>query len=211
MTNPVDQETTELKQRWLAQALALNDALAAKTGKLRHEIHNAERLHLRDLITLAARSNDQAHVQLERTRQQKKYLQQQLRQATQKLEECQQELIYTQQDLVDALKAERLTLRQATEVAKTLLAEDEPAREALTRLVNAIYGSTIKPWELQQRLSSSVKSGPVKNSDLPFRELQLSPEAMQFKAKFDQLRARFVALKSQLVRLKVQQGEINDR
>jgi hypothetical protein len=36
MTNPVDQETTELKQRWLAQALALNDALAAKTGKLRN-------------------------------------------------------------------------------------------------------------------------------------------------------------------------------
>lgn len=209
MNDSVNQETTETNQRWLAQAITLNNELVARSEKLKDEIQSAENLQLRDLVNFAGKRNSQTQAQLGRTQQQKQQLQQQLQEVTQELKECYQELMYTNESLVDALRAERLTPKQAREVAETLLEENEPAREAMVRLLNVIYGSTLKPWQLGHGRYAGTNPNAAKISSLSSKQVQLSPELARLKSQFEQFKAQFMALKSQSARLKVQQDEFH--
>lgn len=203
----VNQEKFDQNQQWLVQAIALDDELIARQEKLKSEMLDAEKLHLKDLFSWAEKVNLHTQIQLERAQKQNQRLQQQLQEAKQELKEYRQELIATNEALVDALKWECLTPDQAKKIAKALLAENEPSRETVVRLLNIIYGSDFKPWELGHPQHFHPNPDAVKCSDSPSRWIQRSPESAHFKARFDQLKAQFVALKSQLVRLPIQHTE----
>jgi uncharacterized membrane-anchored protein YhcB (DUF1043 family) len=198
-------------QLWLATSLVLANELAVAKEKLESEMYSAERLHIKDLVSFSVKKAakteaelDRAQVELDRVRKRRKLLQQQLRDTAEDLEACYQELRYTHRDLADALGSERLMPKEARELAKILVAEGESTREALTRLLNAIYGSKLKPSDLGPRPSVAAQPEVVQDNDCCGQPGQFSSRFVRSKAQFDHLKTKFDRFKVQFDDRKVQ-------
>ena len=201
------QATEEELQAWVARSISLDHELQAKSQELRDAAHKSERLHLMDLLDFSLRKAVTAEAELRRLSKQKKSVQQKLHDTTEALKACNQELEYTNQDLCNALQSERLTPDEAKEIARTLVEREEPAREALAQLLSAIYGETVKPWDLQLKKMPTASLNPSGRngvSKLSFEPIQLSAEAIRFQAKFGQLAAKFASLKAKFTSLQAQ-------
>lgn len=198
-----DQVLRRELEKWLVRSISLNDELQSKQQQLRDALHQSQRSHLMDLLKYSTGKVAKAEAEVSRVSEQKRTIQKQLWSTAVELEACYQELQHTNQELCAALSSTRLTCEQATQRAKNLLKQETPAREALATLLGDIYGSTIKPWELQKAagyLTSHVDGlAAVLDESLP-----LSEEAARFKAHYLQLAAQFASLKARLTRLQAQ-------
>lgn len=202
-----EQATAEELQAWVARSISVKQELQTKIQQLREAALRSESLLLMDLLKFSISKAQKAEAEVGRLNNQNKSLQQKLDDVTNELKDCYQELSYTNQELSNALQSEHLTPRQAQELAKTLLEREEPTREALAKLLSAIYGLPINPWELQRQLMSSVRLNPSSQDGvgkLSSQRIQLSQEALKFQTQCHQLAARFAALESQITRLQAQ-------
>jgi septal ring factor EnvC (AmiA/AmiB activator) len=122
-----------------------------------------------------------------------KYLEQQLQQLQEELSDTNQEMEYINSELCSIFSSLPMTLDQAKESAKTILASQKPTRESLAQLLSAIYGSIVEPWELGLR-----ESPPSININLKIRaEIDaLSARRKQLKAERKQLKAEMLQLKT---------------
>ena len=126
-----------------------------------------------------------------------------LRYNEQQLQEVEQELKHTNYELCQlscALAAQRLTLDEAKEIAKNILANGKPSRESLADLLSAIYLSTVKLWDLKP----TIKRNPSTRVELD----KYSVDSIRFQAKFNELGTRFVGFKAQFARLKAKSDEL---
>lgn len=205
-----EQVTEQELQAWVARSISLKHELQAKSHELRDAAHRSERLHFMDLVNFSLRKAAIAEAELTKLSEQKKAIRQKLYDVTQELKACYQELKYTNEDLCNALNSERLTPDQAKELAITLVETEHPARVALAELLSAIYGQTVKPWDLQSRRMLTVSLNPSGINGvgkLSSEPIQLSAQAVMFQAKFNELATRFASLKAKFTRLQAEYEE----
>jgi hypothetical protein len=189
-------------EKWAARTISLSNELQAKQQQLRNALHQSERSHLMDLLTCSICKTEKAEAEVSQISEQRSALQMKLWSTTAELEACYQELLYTNQELCEALNSAILTCEQAKQRATTLLQQEGTARDALAALLSSIYGSMIKPWELQTLPTNYSTSGHINElAAVPNKSLPLSEEAARFKADHLRLAAKFAALKAQLARL----------
>lgn len=116
------------------------------------------------------------------------YLEQQLQQLQKELSYTEQEVEYMNSELCSLFSSLPMTLDQAKESAKTILASRKPTRESLAQLLSTIYGSIVEPWELGVRESPPpMNSAPKIKAELDAfsaRRKQLKAEMLQLKALF---------------------------
>lgn len=127
---------------------------------------------------------------------------QQQQEIEQELQATNQEMALVNQEIYHLRGAKQLTLDEAKAFARTLLAEEEPTREALARLLSAIYGETVAPRELGKlqspvcRFTASAPQDPVPPSP------KVSARRAEFHAQYIELGSRFITFKAQYARLK---------
>lgn len=198
--------TVEESQAWVARSISIKHELQAGIQELREATLRSEKLFLMDLLNFSSRKAQAAEAEIGRLNNQNKSLYQKLVNNTNELKVCYQELNYTNQELCESLKSEHLTPAEAKELAKTFSEREEPTREALAKLLSAIYGLPVKPWELQSRLMATVMPNPIAKNEAgsPCKPIQLSAEAVRLKVECERLAARFASLRSQMIRLQEQ-------
>lgn len=197
-----DRLTRRELEKWAARSISLSNELQAKQQQLRDTLHQSERSHLMDLLTYLILKTEKAEAEVCQISEQKSALQMKLWSTAAELEACYQELRHTNHELCDALNSTVLTCEQAKQRAITLLQQEDTARDVLAALLSSIYGSTIKPWELQTLPANYSTPGHTNElAAVPDQSLPLSEEAARFKADQLRLAAKFAALRAQLVRL----------
>lgn len=134
------------------------------------------------------------------------YLEQQLQQIQEELTYTNQEMEYMNSELSSIFSSLPMTLDQAKESAKTILASQKPTRESLAQLLSAIYGSVVEPWELGLR-----ERPPLMNPNLKIRaELDaFSAKRKQLQAEMLQLKALFASFKIHLNSLLAERDKSN--
>ncbi len=110
---------------------------------------------------------------------------------------------YKQEELRTALSRERLTLEQAKELAKTILASEKPPRESLAQLLSAIYGETVEALELGQRQMQPLKISHSRMADLE----RFFAERTSWNAQVNEFRTEVVEFRDRVARLKAQYEE----
>lgn len=121
------------------------------------------------------------------------------------IQEMEQELLSTNQELCSALSLECLTLEEAKELAKKILASQKPTGECLAELLSAIYGSSVKADELEPIDTSFAKPLKIDLSDAIINE---------YKANIAQcaaLREKNSKIQAQCKILRYRSGEIRAR
>lgn len=119
------------------------------------------------------------------------------------LQQTEEELKQTNQELrqlATVFAAERLTLDEALEVAKQILANGKLGREAIADLLGAIYLSPVKLWD--------IKPLPKRNSLTKADLHKYSEQQTKSVKKFNELGTRFVGLQATFARLKAQHDEL---
>lgn len=100
---------------------------------------------------------DLQQCEIELLREQVQCLKLELRDKNQQLLETEQELQYTNEDLSAALESKCLTLDAAKQLAREILAQNLPTREALAALLSTVYDAEVKPRELGQSSMSPIQ------------------------------------------------------
>ncbi|MBD2004756.1 MULTISPECIES: hypothetical protein [Cyanophyceae] len=117
------------------------------------------------------------------------------------LQEIQQELIFTNQELCAALTVKQLTLDEAKELAKSILASQNITGESLSELLSAIYGTPVKADELQQIDTASsitcLTNAEPNNAPNPLRGGELRAKFTSLAEQSDKLQARSNKLRQQ--------------
>ncbi|MBD1836474.1 hypothetical protein H6F61_28285 [Cyanobacteria bacterium FACHB-472] len=117
------------------------------------------------------------------------------------LQEIQQELIFTNQELCAALAVKQLTLNEAKELAKRILASQNITGESLSELLSAIYGTPVKADELQQIDTASsitrLTNAHPNNAPNPLRGSELRAKFTSLAEQSDKLQARSNRLRQQ--------------
>lgn len=198
-----DRATYQELEKWSARAISIGNELQTKQQQLRDTLHQLEQSHLMDLLICSILKTKKVEAEVSQINEQRSALQMQLWSHAAELEACYKELRHTNQELCEALNSTVLTREQAKQRAIALLQEEESTRDALAALLSSIYGSTIRPWELQTLPANYSSSGRINELAVaPNQALPLSEETARFKADQLRLAAKFAALRAQLGRLK---------
>lgn len=142
------------------------------------------------------------------------------------LQQIQQELIFTNQELCGVLKVKQLTLDEAKELAKNILASQNITGESLCELLSAIYGTPVKADELhpvkadelqQIETASSITRltnahpnnapDPLKGSELRTKFTSLAEQSDQLQARSNRLRQQANEVKAHCRKLRTQLHE----
>ncbi|MBD1928587.1 hypothetical protein H6F74_20380 [Trichocoleus sp. FACHB-90] len=117
------------------------------------------------------------------------------------LQHIQQELIFTNQELCAVLAVKQLTLDEAKELAKSILASQNITGESLCELLSAIYGTPVKADELQQTDTASsitcLTNAHPNNAPDPFKGSELRTKFTSLAEQSDKLQAQSNRLKQQ--------------
>jgi chromosome segregation ATPase len=134
------------------------------------------------------------------------------------LQQIQQELIFTNQELCAVLTVKQLTLNEAKELAKNILASQNITSESLCELLSAIYGTPVKADELQQidaassitRLTNAHPNNapdPLRGSELRTKFTSLAEQSDKLQARSNRLRQKANEVKAHCRKLKTQLHE----
>ena len=134
------------------------------------------------------------------------------------LQQIQQELIFTNQELCAVLTVKQLTLNEAKELAKNILASQNITGESLCELLSAIYGTPVKADELQQidtassitRLTNAHPNNapdPLRGSELRTKFTSLAEQSDKLQARSNRLREQANEVKAHCRKLKTQLHE----
>jgi len=134
------------------------------------------------------------------------------------LQQIQQELIFTNQELCAVLTVKQLTLNEAKELAKNILASQNITGESLCELLSAIYGTPVKADELQQidtassitRLTNAHPNNapdPLRGSELRTKFTSLVEQSDKLQARSNRLREQANEVKAHCRKLKTQLHE----
>ncbi|MBD1905816.1 hypothetical protein NDI37_09320 [Funiculus sociatus GB2-A5] len=134
------------------------------------------------------------------------------------LQQIQQELIFTNQELCAVLTVKQLTLDEAKELAKNILASQNITGESLCELLSAIYGTPVKADELQQidtassitRLTNAHPNNapdPLRGSELRTKFTSLAEQSDKLQARSNRLRQKANEVKAHCRKLKTQLHE----
>lgn len=138
---------------------------------------------------------------VELLREQVESLKQELHYKELELQHIQQELIYTNQELCAVLRIKQLTLDEAKELAKSILASQNITGESLCELLSAIYGTPVKAYELQQIDTASsitrLTNAHPNNAPNPLRGGELRAKSTSLAEQSDKLQARSNRLRQQ--------------
>lgn len=195
---------TSEAQSWVARSISIKQELQAKCQGLQDSVHKSQRLHLEDLLSFSVSRVASLNTSLKATRKHKQQLQHQLKAAKQELKNYRQELQNTNQELSAALRKGSLTPAEAQTHASFLLAQDVPTKEALARLLSAIYGCPVTSWELPER---STPATPVQASSLRSADRFYS-KPMQLSDKGGRVQAQCQELAAKVMQLQIQYQEV---
>lgn len=134
------------------------------------------------------------------------------------LQQIQQELIFTNQELCAVLTVKQLTLNEAKELAKNILASQNITGESLCELLSAIYGTPVKADELQQidtassitRLTNAHPNNapdPLRGSELRTKFTSLAEQSDKLQVRSNRLRQQANEVKAHCRKLKTQLHE----
>lgn len=118
----------------------------------------------------------------------------------QELNETQQELAHTNQELCSAYKSNKIELKQAIELAQTILQQRKPVCESLAELLSAIYDLSITATELVPITANFLDS--IQANRFKTDSERLQTEYIQVKDRYDNWGNRFIGFKARLTNLK---------
>lgn len=127
----------------------------------------------------------------------------------QEQQELEQELAHTNEDLCDALMSAQICLKEAKELAKTILKSKKSVSEFLADLLSAIYGSVVRPEELeidQANITTPLSSTAPNPIILKSRELR--ENSKQNREYFNELGVRFVGSQANYMKFMEQFTEL---
>jgi Glu-tRNA(Gln) amidotransferase subunit E-like FAD-binding protein len=129
-----------------------------------------------------------------------------------KIQELEQELSMTNHDLSTALMLNRLSFHEVKAVAQSILKNENSAGESCTKLINAIYGTTVHVEELQQldKVKFDVATDYSHNitkisHQLSLKSRQIKNHLQQIYQEFNELEDKFLKLQSQYERIRSSQ------
>lgn len=168
--------------------------------------HQQEHQELEQIASIDAKKLLTASEEIELSREKVKFWRKQvqslnleLREKDQLLQQTEEELEQTNHELrqlATMFAAERLTLDEALEVAKQILANGKLGREAIADLLGAIYLSPVKLWD--------IKPLPKRNSLTKANLNKYSEQQTKSIKKFNELGTRFVGLQATFAKIKAQ-------
>lgn len=164
------------EQGWFTIGIVVEQELLAKAERLKNSFQAAQKAHIQDLMNAAIQRARTAAAEVAQLKTETKALHQKLWSTSTELQACYQELQQTNQELAQALNSDRIPYSEAIAVAKEIVAEDELVKNALVRLLQAIYGQKVNSQDLAQ----------------PYRVLAATPHSPHS--------AKFCALSAQAVK-----------
>jgi hypothetical protein len=126
-----------------------------------------------------------------------------VQQLQQQLEDAQQDMDYINQELSSLFQSQRLTLKEAKDIARTLVASQQPTAQSFAQLLNQIFGSSIPAWELEQKprlipcINTEIEKFPQISIDVKVELNKLGTQRIAFQAMSTELKTLCHQLKAQ--------------
>jgi chromosome segregation ATPase len=166
---------------------------------------DAERaLALQEQIEILQEMLKSQNLYLEYKDQQLLELKKELRDAKEEIDWMNQEVHNMYQRSPTLFNCECLPRDMAIELAKIILANEQPTQDSLAQLLSAIYGCTVESWELEQRQMPSQNECTQR---IRADSEQLHAQYKQLQEQLREMGTRYVTLKAVYNKFKAQYYE----